>query len=102
MHGTSHAFGLWGSSLDDLWAATRAGVLHHWDGDTWSEVATGGISVTPVRGSGPNDVWAIAPGVAVVHWDGVSWSTTPTLDAVDIWAASPNDATACARRSGRG
>jgi hypothetical protein len=49
---------LWGLSSRDIWAVTDIGLLVHYDGLTWTSVATGTTSgLTAIDGLASNDVW---------------------------------------------
>ena len=91
----TRAFGVTGTAADDVWIAgsakqlsgRTAPLIEHFDGSTWSIVATpydvgelGGISAVSA-----DDVWAVGrqsvvglPNKAIVlHWDGSSWMSEP-------------------------
>ncbi len=69
-------FGLWGSGVNDVWAAFSYGLLH-WDGLSWALFDTGTQAMPmSVWGSGPADVWVLTvDGVVRVvrRWNGMSW-----------------------------
>ena len=110
------------SSADDAWAvgsrspsyAERYAAIVHWDGSTWTKIATpptgdglaafGGVTMISA-----DEGWAVgsdhgyfegASSTLAMHWDGAAWTVVPTpdsdfenaLDAVsgtssaDVWA----------------
>ncbi|MCP5446323.1 MAG: PKD domain-containing protein [Chromatiaceae bacterium] len=79
---------------DDVWTvgyggsgrATYIGYTQHWDGTTWSKVATPFDGQDPsffrdIDGSGPDDIWVAGDagylGDILLHWDGNEWSRVP-------------------------
>lgn len=91
---------IWGSGPNDVWAVGTQGILGakgiilHWDGSTWSHVAsTTAIYPSSVGGTGPNDVW-VADGSNFLHWNGSTWTTVKsetTASFFRIWGSGPND-----------
>jgi hypothetical protein len=91
---------------DDVWAVGAAGLVEHWDGSTWHDVASGYTgTLTGVWAAGANDVWVVGQGGTILHWDGSSFTnldahTTRDLFAVhgsganDVWIVGDNDANA--------
>jgi hypothetical protein len=82
-----------GFANSSTWAANRT-VIAHWNGSSWSTVAspnptTGEDELWGVYAASANDVWAVgnysaSGGVAktlAVHWNGTSWSVIPTPNA---------------------
>lgn len=77
-------FGVWGLARNDVWAVggdTRAstGVLWHYDGNAWSNVALpGDLGATAVLykvwGRARDDVWVVGANGTTVHYDGRAWS----------------------------
>ncbi len=67
---------------------TRAnvyGLIEHWDGSTWSKLASPnyrGVSnrLHAIGAAGPSSIWAAGEGRAnglIEHWDGTKWSIQP-------------------------
>ncbi len=69
--------GVYGFGGDDVWAVGDDATVLHWDGHTWTALATpfDGTSDKPrlfsVWGSGPKDVWIGGNGV-MLHYTGVA------------------------------
>ncbi|MDQ3930126.1 MAG: S-layer homology domain-containing protein [Chloroflexota bacterium] len=58
---------------DDVWVVGDSGAIH-WDGASWSHVATAGVTnLSSISAVASDDVWA-TNGSAVIHWDGSTWS----------------------------
>jgi hypothetical protein len=103
------AFGLWGSSNDDVWAVGQywaAGEdLFHWDGARWSVAPSdfpghGAIAPGPnaIWGSGSDDVWAVGQCSTCSdaqqgswHFDGSSWTSVPGGGGTAVWGSGPDD-----------
>lgn len=109
---STQLFGMWGSGSNDVWAVGTggptyvAGVMYHWDGIRWGEVAYP-TPLYDVWGAGPKDVWAVGHGMGgatpALHWDGCTWNSVPTnttrfLSAVwgsgseNVWAVGQEGA----------
>jgi hypothetical protein len=89
--------GIWGSGADDVWVGVNgaSGVLLHFDGTSWSEVATGAnVGLVAVGGGARDDIWAFAGNEdPILHFNGSAWlaerlPTHPVLSA--IWAPGRN------------
>ncbi|MBX2799331.1 MAG: hypothetical protein KTR31_16770 [Myxococcales bacterium] len=105
-------FGLWGTSDTDVYAVggdingNLDGVVLHYDGAKWSEVATAspGEQVTvrsafKVAGSGPDDVWVVGTGALIMHWDGATWEDVEaplfgSTPLTTVHASGPDEAIA--------
>ena len=93
-------------AADDAWAVSDAGLSAHWDGQTWSLVATPAEALTSLYCAAKNDCWAAGSKEldyvepedigTVLHWDGSKWKRQalrlPGVRAVggtasdDVWA----------------
>lgn len=110
-------------SPSDVWAVGGSGgrysnglrntLVEHWDGSSWSVVASpnpgsGLNELTGVAAGGPDDVWAVGytsdggdPRTLIEHWDGRRWNVVPSpnpgtggnylyavaaVGADDVWA----------------
>ena len=94
-------FGVWGGSASDVWVVGNVDSVFHYNGTTWSNVAT----ITPIIfgmwGNTASDIWAVgyspappAPYGTIFHYDGATWSgvypgTTQGLSGV--WGTSASD-----------
>ena len=87
--------GVWASSRSDAWAVGPGGLVLHFDGSEWSEVASGtSASLFAVWGLAPDDVWAVGSGGTTIHWNGLTWEPTAsgvTSDLRDVHGSSPDD-----------
>lgn len=94
---------VWGSSPRDVWASGESGTLVHFDGTSWSKVASpaGQAAVVSLWGASANEVWAVAvipnaTSSTLMRWDGTAWTAFEqppvVLRAVcgagadDVWA----------------
>src|SRR6185369_4032999 len=69
------------AAANDIWAATREGVLEHFDGTAWTEVdAQSKSPLAAIWASGPHDVWAVGASGTILHFDGAKWTraTSPS------------------------
>jgi len=103
-NGTTHRNSLAavsGTASDDVWAvgsqyvSTAQGsksLIEHWDGATWSVVAShaGDFTVlSGVKAISPDDVWAVGYSyhfeyrTFMEHWDGSAWTVVPSPDPGD-------------------
>jgi hypothetical protein len=49
----------------------QVGEIVHWDGKTWTAVASGTTAdLASVWGSGPDDVWSVGWDGTILRWDG--------------------------------
>ena len=113
--------GITAPAANNVWAvgfynqpnSTSQAFIIHWDGHTWTQVATpagaGGLSA--VSAVAANDIWAVgvadissAHNMIILHWDGSAWTEVPhptipdgSLTAVsaraanDVWAVGSAD-----------
>jgi hypothetical protein len=89
---TTAAFGdandMWGSAPDDAWLVGSAGAIHHFDGATFTAVASPVTTdLLRVFGRAPDDVYAVGTLGTILHYDGNAWSAEAsgtTLDCNDI------------------
>lgn len=94
--GTSTYFAMWGTSNKDIWIVGEYGRISHFDGTTWTQVASGvSESLRGVGGSGPSDVWAIGDKATILHYDGTSFTPSaggPGISSVNaLWVSSASE-----------
>ncbi|MBT9555503.1 MAG: hypothetical protein IV100_05705 [Myxococcales bacterium] len=89
---------VWGSGPDDVWAAggqANRGLILHFDGTEWREMASGATSLLWwVYGFGRDDVYAVGERGYVAHYDGRAWSQVPTgtdKTLYGLWGAEGGD-----------
>ncbi|HHO53339.1 MAG TPA: hypothetical protein ENK18_21335 [Deltaproteobacteria bacterium] len=81
-------FGLWGTSPTSVYGvggdvnANLDGVIIHYDGTSWTEVATAPPGDTgsqrqafKIWGSGEDNIWVVGTGALIMHHDGTGWTT---------------------------
>ena len=64
---------IWGGAANDIWMSDS--YLVHWNGATWTRMATVGdpSGIRAIFGTATNDVWAVGYQRAVWHYGGASW-----------------------------
>jgi hypothetical protein len=73
-------FDVWGAAPNDIWAVGSAGLIMHWDGQSWTEVETPpvgdllGISGIAADDTHPVEMFAVGLGGAILHYDGAIWT----------------------------
>jgi len=94
-------FGVWGGSASDVWVVGNVDSVFHYNGTTWSNVAT----ITPIIfgmwGNTASDIWAVgyspappAPYGTIFHYDGATWSAVypgTTQGLSGVWGTSASD-----------
>lgn len=92
---TNELMGVWGSSPSDVFAVGN-GVIRHYDGNDWSEMAVPPFELNDVWGTSSSDVFAVGSRV-ILHYDGTAWnemSIDPKAQSMTlraIWGSSPTD-----------
>ena len=70
-------FKVWGSGAGDVFVAGERGTVFHFDGDSWSKMATPSATtpLVTVSGSGPSNVYGVGGRGqgAIWHYDGSDW-----------------------------
>jgi hypothetical protein len=62
---------VWGTAKNDVWAAGSGGAVAHYDGTTWTPIASGVKNTfNAVWGSGPDDVYLVGGVDAIFHTTG--------------------------------
>mgnify|MGYP006909287036 CR=1 FL=1 len=90
--------GIWGFTIDDIWAVGDLNTILHWDGANWGVVddppEIHGIYTFDYRsvfGCWPNGVWAVGLTPTwdnvIIRWDGASWVLDhgPNWDEMDLF-----------------
>jgi hypothetical protein len=71
-----------GTSADDVWAVGSGGLIEHFNGTTWRQIANpAGTSndLAAVDALSPIDAWAVSSdGTLTEQWNGTAWQTVPT------------------------
>ncbi len=85
-------------SSTDGWAVGGAGVILHWDGFTWSTVASPTTAaLRSVDMLSATDGWAVGfyhpSGSVILHWDGVAWTNIPSPTQKALWSIDMVSAT---------
>lgn len=77
---------LWGSGIQDVWAAGSSGTTLHYDGRIWSSVPTAPAeTIESLMQLGPGEVWAMR-GHNLSRHDGKSWrDVAPLPPERSIW-----------------
>lgn len=85
----------WFAAANDGWAV-HGPKMAHWDGATWTDVATPSVvNLQDVFGFAADDVLAVG-GIGVWHWDGATWTAFATPlpaggTANRVWGLSSSD-----------
>lgn len=103
--GTQIMFGVWGSSLADVWAVggdlaneDAGGVIWHFDGTAWSvtdvaDVAPAGLpTLYKVWGRSADEVYAVGRLGMVLRFDGSNWSVVSSDTTRTLFTVHGNDA----------
>ena len=84
--------GLSGVASNDLWAVGWGGLILHWDGTTWTQVAsTVTENLNAVFAASANDAWACGNAGKVIRWNGTVWApvTSGTSEALNgVWGSA--------------
>jgi hypothetical protein len=101
----------WANTPTDAWIVARPSNFYdgglpedpaffHWDGVSWTSVATPASSTGDQRlwGSGAHDVWQTSTADFLLHWNGTVWSTVIPVGVSDparhinvVWGSASND-----------
>jgi hypothetical protein len=94
-----------GTSASDVWLVGERGRITHWDGATFTDVASGtDATLFGVWAAAPDDAWAVggtpdqpsATNDVILHWDGSSWKPElvpepKKLAFFKVWGSSKDD-----------
>ena len=91
----TNLYGVWGSSGSDVFAVGNSGTILHYDGTSWSAMASGTtIQLNGVWGCSETDVFAVGANGTILHYDGSTWSAmaSGTTQALyGVWGSSGTD-----------
>ncbi len=96
---TEDLHGIWGVSMEDIWAVGDSGTIIHFDGVKWSSVDSAtGADLKDVWGTADFNIWAVGSydenkGV-ILHYDGEKWSEIINQvgqNLFAIWGSKPSD-----------
>jgi hypothetical protein len=95
-------WGVWGASLDELWAVGGNGssddpVLLARRNDTWESVAVPAFEADSkglfkVWGTAADDVWVVGDRGVTLHYDGDAWTPQETGESIDLISLWGSDA----------
>jgi hypothetical protein len=61
--------GIWAFASNDVWVVGFYGNIGHWDGATWSLVASPTAqNLFAVSGASASDLWAVGEGGVILHY----------------------------------
>jgi hypothetical protein len=93
---TENLAAIWGTSIDNIYAAGARGTLLHYNGSTWTPVNLATVaadtSFTDIWGISNSDIYVTGYNGAY-HFDGNDWtevSSSTKPDYTSVWLASPN------------
>ncbi|HEC82257.1 MAG TPA: hypothetical protein ENI53_00020 [Thermoplasmatales archaeon] len=74
--------GIYGASLNDMWACGWINKLAHWNGNEWDEVIDmgNGHNFYKIKGTSMSNIYALTDQGEVYHYDGNEWSLFASLD----------------------
>ncbi len=74
------------NSEDDIWIASTAGDLRHYDGSKWERFyPEEAMAVFDMLCFGNNSVWAVGPQGGLLHWQGQAWSKVSSPSTETLW-----------------
>ncbi len=88
---TAFLTGVWASSKNDIWIASKHGTLLHWNGislQRWE--AEGQYDFAGVWGFARNDIWLF--GSHLLHYNSWGWSDVAPIWIADMWGMDSADA----------
>jgi hypothetical protein len=66
---------VWAAAADDAYAVGDGGAIHHWDGATWTAMASPATDdILAVWGTSADHVLVGTETGAIFRWDGVAWT----------------------------
>lgn len=86
---------IWGSSGSDIFVAGAAGSVLHYDGSTWTPMASvTGQVLNSIWGSSGSNVFAVGENGTIIHYNGSTWNTmtSGTVETLQsVWGSSSSD-----------
>ncbi len=84
--------GIWGSSLDNIFAVGEQGVILRYDGNLWTKMpAVTFYHLNGIWGSSDTNVFAVGMGGVILHYDGNAWTymiSSTYRDLKGVWGTS--------------
>ncbi len=91
-------YSIWGSSGNDVFAAGGGGVLLHFNGSVWANLASGTANnLSGVWGSSGSDVFAAGSDGILLHFSGRAWNSWSSMasgtakNLSSVWGSSGSD-----------
>ena len=85
--------GMWGASVDNVFATLNDGTILHFDGHHWGPSKAATQLLSHIWGSSSSDVYAVGNGGTAFHYDGAQWMPIDTgvgWDFGEIWGLGPD------------
>jgi hypothetical protein len=90
---------LFGFAPKDIWAVGTLGLIMHYDGTSWSQVAPAtsmadpAMNLNSVWGAAANDVWIVGDGNIILRYDGRNWTRRGSTvagakDVTSVWGSN--------------
>lgn len=93
---TENLAAIWGTSIDNIYAAGARGTLLHYNGSAWTPInlatATSDVSFNDIWGISDSDIYVTGYN-GTYHFDGKDWtevSSSTKPEYTSVWMASPN------------
>jgi len=85
--------GICGLDQTHVWACGDTQVAT-FDGQSWTDAGTPGVTLQTISADTPTDVWAVGGNANTIRFNGISWSkVTPPDNATWYWGVDAIDAT---------
>ena len=90
-----HLYGVWGSTVDDVFTVGIGGAIYHYDGTNWDKVASGTKqTLRDIWGDSLGEYFAVGDGNTILYYDGGIWSVMDSggLRSYNgVWGNSSSD-----------
>ena len=94
-HSQQQFTSIWGNAANDIFAVGFDGLISHYDGSQWQEMASGTFSnLMDIWGSSSTDVFVVGGGGTILHYDGNQWNIMNSGTAFylsGVWGTSNTD-----------